>query len=433
MSESQEPRAQHRVNVRLSRRGAVQRRDFLRVVGAGAVGASLGWTDRVGLAANTLRREGKRCVLLWMEGGPSQFETLDPKPAAGSAASIATAVPGVHLSENLPEIAGVLDRAALVRSLTSKEGSHPRAQYLMHHGYLPMGGVKFPTLGSNVADQLGDAAAELPSFVRIGGRGRTAGGAGLLGVDYDPLVLNDPTQPPRNARPMTGVARYRRRLGLLDRLETDFGAVEGADVVADHRRLVAAASEMILSPGMDAFDIGQEPTAVRESYGEGRFAAGCLLARRLLESGVTFVEVTQNGWDTHQDNHKKVAENCAKVDRATAQLIRDLADRGMLDSTLVVWMGEFGRTPKVNPRGGRDHYPRAFSALLAGCGVTGGAVVGATDDEGSAVADRPVTPKDLYQTIYRALGIDAEYENVSLTGRPIKLVDEGAAVDELFG
>ena len=301
-----------------------------------------------------------------------------------------------------------------------------------------MGSVKFPSLGANVADQLhqlsgGNLAGELPSFVRIGGRGKSVNNGGMLGVDFDPFVLDNPSKPPRNTVPMTNTDRYERRLGLLQRLESDFGAVEGADVVADHRRLVASASEMILSPSMAAFDLSQESAKAREAYGEGRFAQGCLLARRLLEAGVTFVEVSQNGWDTHDDNHTKVAENCAKVDRPTAQLIRDLKARGMLDSTLVIWMGEFGRTPKVNARGGRDHYPRAFSALLAGCGVQGGTVIGATDAKGTAVADRPVTPKDLYQTIYAALGIDASYENTSQAGRPIKLVDEGKTVTELLG
>ena len=423
---------QHQIDVKLGRRGVVARRDFLRTLAVGA-GAALGWTDRVGLASQALRSSGKRCILLWMEGGPSQFETLDPKDHADAPGSIATSVPGIHLSENLPEIAGVMDEVALIRSMTSKEGSHPRAQYLMHHGYLPMGGVKFPTLGSNVAERIGDAACELPSFVRIGGRGRTAGNAGFLGVDFDPLVLDNPEAPPRNARPHSSRERYDRRLGLLGRLESDFGAVEGADVVADHRRLVEAASEMILSPSMEAFDLEQESESTRASYGEGRFAAGCLLARRLLEAGVTFVEVTMGGWDTHQDNHERVATNCKQIDRPTAALIKDLKQRGMLDSTLVVWMGEFGRTPKVNARGGRDHFPRAFSAMLAGCGVQGGQVIGATNEKGSEVIDRPVTPKDLYQTVYQALGIDSEYENMSRVGRPIKLVDDGSSVSELFG
>jgi uncharacterized protein (DUF1501 family) len=428
-------------DLRLDRRGAIaSRRDFLRSVGAmAAAGAFASWTDRVALAAETLRSRGKRCVLLWMEGGPSQFETLDPKPSspsAGEAGSIPTAVPGVHLSENLPELAKQMGDLAVVRSLTSKEGSHPRARYLMHHGYLPMGGADIPTIGSSVAERLqalgaAEPGGSLPSFVRIGRVGN-AGNAGLLGVDYDPLVVDDPSQPPRNAKPASSVARYQRRLGLLKKLESDFGAVEGADVVADHHMLVDSASQMILSPKMAAFDIEQEPEAIRSSYGEGRFASGCLLARRLLESGVTFVEVTLGGWDTHDDNHARTKELCAQFDRPAARLLTDLKERGMLDSTLVVWMGEFGRTPRVNGRGGRDHYPKAFSAWLAGCGVKGGQVLGATDERGAEVIERPVSPQDLFQSVYHALGIDSSHENTTSTGRPVKLVDGGAVIDGLF-
>lgn len=429
-------------DIRLDRRGAVaSRRDFLRRAGAlAAAGMLTSWTDRVSLAAETLRRQGKRCVLLWMEGGPSQFETLDPKPgtaSTGEAGEIATAVPGVRLSENLPHLAKQMGDLAVIRSLTSKEGSHPRARYLMHHAYLPMGGANLPTLGSSVAERLQTVGGpsdggSLPSFVRVG-RITNAGNAGMLGVDYDPLLVEDPTQPPRNAAPASSVARYRRRLDLLHRLETDFGSMEGADVVADHRKLVDAASQMILSPEMKAFDLGQESAAMRASYGDGRFASGCLLARRLLEAGVTFVEVTLGGWDTHDDNHTRTQELCGQFDRPAARLIADLKERGMLDSTLVVWMGEFGRTPRINGRGGRDHYPKAFSAWLAGCGVQGGQVIGATDGRGAAVVDRPISPQDLFQSIYHALGIDASHENTTSAGRPVKLVDGGTVIDGLFG
>jgi hypothetical protein len=426
----------HETDVRFGPRG-MRRRDFLRAVGAGAALATLGWTDRVSLAAETLRRGGKRCVLLWMEGGPSQFETFDPKPGrstGGDVGTIGTAVSGVKIAANLPEMAKQLGEVALIRSMTSREGSHPRAQYLMHHGYLPMGATQYPTLGANVTERLraegvAAPAGSLPGFLRIGGRGSSAGGGGLLGVEYNPLLVEDASRPPRNSTPMTAEKRFRRRVELLGRLESDFGAIEGSDLVDEHRKLVTAASDMILSPQMEAFDIAREPASVRAAYGEGKFANGCLLARRLLEAGATFVEVTQNGWDTHFDNESQVAELAGQIDRPAAQLLRDLKERGMLDSTLVVWMGEFGRTPRINARGGRDHYPKAFSAWLAGCGVRGGQVIGSTDDDGREVVERPVTPKDLHQTIYAALGIDSSYENQSAGGRPLKLVDEGSVVE----
>jgi len=427
---------QHQINITTDRRQVTSRRDFLRNVGAAAaVGGAISWTDRISLASSELKQRGKSCILLWMAGGPSQFETFSPKPGhanGGETKAISTSVAGIQIADRLPEVAQVMDELAIIRSMTSKEGSHPRASFYMHHGYLPMGGVKFPTLGANVAHQIGDAAAALPSFVRVGSRGQNAGNAGFLGVDYDPLVLQNATRPPNNTRPMTDRNRYERRLKLLDGLESDFATAEGADVVADHRKLISAASEMILSPKMETFDIQREPQNVRDAYGEGQFGAGCLLARRLIEAGVTFVEVGMGGWDTHQDNFTRTTANGQQIDKPMAALISDLKSRGMLDNTLVIWMGEFGRTPKINARGGRDHYPRAFNVALAGCGIRGGQVIGATDAAGGKVTERPVTPKDLYQSIYTALGIDPNHENESLIGRPIKLVDKGAVVEELF-
>jgi uncharacterized protein (DUF1501 family) len=189
---------------------------------------------------------------------------------------------------------------------------------------------------------------------------------------------------------------------------------------------------MIHSPKMEVFDIEREPEQVRESYGSGEFAAGCLMARRLVEQGVTFVEVHSRGWDTHQNNFETVRNLCGNVDQPSARLIADLKERGMLDRTLVLWMGEFGRTPQINPRGGRDHFPKAFNVALAGGGVRGGQVIGATNAAGTEVTDRPVTIPDLFRSVYHTLKIDPDFENMSGGGRPIKIVDGGEVVSELF-
>ena len=436
---------QHQINVSMSGGTVASRRDFLRTVGAtAAAGGVMGWTERVSLAASEMHKRGKSCILLWMQGGPSQMETFSPKPNhanGGETKAIGTNVPGIQIADRLPHVAEVMDEIAVIRSMTGKDGSHPRASFLMHHGYLPMGGVKFPTLGSNVAHQLtsqvsadtiGQTANELPSFVRVGTRGQNAGNGGFLGVDFDPLVLQNASKPPMNSKPMTGKDRYRRRLALLNSMQDGFAAEQAPDIVADHRKLIAASSDMILSPRMDTFDISKEPRSIREQYGEGQFADGCLLARRLVEAGVTFVEVTLGGWDTHQDNFEQTKNLCGQLDQPMAALIRDLRSRGRLGDTLIIWMGEFGRTPRINARSGRDHFPRAFNVALAGGGVRGGQVIGATNDAGTEVTDRPVTPKDLYQTIYTALGIDPDHENDSLIGRPIKLVDEGSPVTEVL-
>ncbi len=427
---------QHHIRVSANQHGITSRRDFLRAVGiAGAAVGATSWTDALSLAADDLRKRQKACILLWMEGGPSQMETFSPKPDhknGGATKAIATNVSGIHIAENLPKVAQVMDEIALIRSMTSKEGSHPRASFYMHHGYLPMGGVKFPTLGANVVHQIGNAACELPSFVRIG-KGRSSGNAGFLGVDYDPLVLQSATRPPSNTKPATSEDRYLRRLRLLQGIESSFAAAEGIDLVADHRKLLDNASQMILSPKMEAFDIAREPVKMRDAYGQTSFGSSCLMARRLVERGVTFVEVNLGGWDTHNDNFSRVKTLTGSIDQPMAQLLLDLRQRGMLDNTLVIWMGEFGRTPTINARSGRDHYPKAFNVALAGGGVRGGQVIGKTDAGGAQVTDRPVQVKDLFRSIYTTLGIDPDHENRSHIGRPIRLVDEGEVVEELFG
>ena len=428
---------EHHVHARTNCDCVVDRRDFFRVAAATGVAAGMmSWTDAICLSAEDLRKRGMACILLWMSGGPSQFETFSPKPGhenGGETKAISTAVSGIQIADSLPKCAAAMNDIAIIRSMTSKEGSHPRATFLLHHGYLPMGGVKFPTLGSHVAQQLGTPGFDLPSFVRIGGRGADAGGAGFLGVDFDPFILQNPEAKPENTQPATRDERYARRMKMLEQVEANFGKVEGTDLVADHQKLIKKTSKMILSPRMEAFDLGREPEKMHDAYGRTKFGAGCLLARRLVESGVTFVEVNQDGWDTHDNNFERTKTNNGAIDQPMAQLINDLKQRGMLEKTLVIWMGEFGRTPRINARGGRDHYPRAFNVALAGGGIRGGQVVGETDAGGEDVTKRPVTVSDLFRTIYTTLGINADHENMSRIGRPIKIVDGGQVIHELLG
>jgi hypothetical protein len=427
----------HFTEIGLSQQRVVRRREFLKTIAAaGVAGGTLGWRDLMAVEANQLRRQGKACILLWMQGGPSHFETFSPKPEhanGGGTKAIATSVSGIAISHHLPLLAAKMHDLAIVRSMTSKEGAHPRATYLMHTGYLPTASVKYPTLGSFVAERLGDAALELPSFVRIGNqRQGGSNGSGVLGVDFEPFVMPSADVSPRHTTPTTDTARYTRRLNLLDALEAASQAGSSDPEVADHQKLYRKAAKMILSPRMSAFDLHQEPQSIRDAYGQGTFAAGCLMARRLIESGVTFVEVELNGWDTHSDNFNQSKQLCGQVDRPFAALIEDLKQRGMYENTLVVWMGEFGRTPRINPRGGRDHYPKAYNVVLGGCGIQGGQVIGKTDAGGAEVTDRPVTVPDLFQTFCKALSIDPNHENFAGNGRPLKIVDKGAPVNELF-
>ena len=426
----------HQIDVSVSKRHGIRRRDVLRTLAATPlVAGAMSWTDVLNLKAAELKNEGMACILLWMNGGPSQFETFSPKPKhsnGGETQAIATATTGIQISENLPHVAKVSDELCIIRSLNGKEGSHPRATHLMQTGYIPSASIKYPTVGSNVAHQIGDIASQLPSFVRVG-PGRGLVGAGYLGVDFDPFVVGDAARVPDNTALQTSKEQFRRRLGLMKKLDKNFRKKGGKDVAEDHRQLYDKASRMILSPKMSVFDISQEKPTVREAYGEGEFADGCILARRLVESGVTFVEVSLNGWDTHFDNFERSRELCGQFDQPMAALINDLKQRGMLERTLVLWMGEFGRTPRINGRSGRDHYPRAFNMAMAGAGVRGGQVIGKTDNGGNAITDRPVSVEDLFCTIFHALKIDPRHENFSSIGRPIKLVETGEVVQEVFG
>jgi hypothetical protein len=424
------------VEVAVHRDGTIRRRDFLRGVSTAAIGAgALGWKDLISLEAAELRRRGMACILLWMQGGPSHFETFSPKPGhenGGQTKAISTAVSGIQIAENFPRLAQGMGDMAIIRSMTSKEGAHPRATFLMHTGYLPTASVKYPAFGSVAAQQIKHENLDLPAFVRIGQLPNASGG-GLLGNEYDPFVMQNASRPPTNTTPATDAARYGRRLDLLERLETEYAASGGKQEVADHQKLYRKSAKMIQSPQMKAFDVQAEPSLVREAYGSGAFATGCLLARRLVETGVTFVEVVLNGWDTHNDNFAQTKRLAQQVDQPFAHLIADLKQRGLLETTLVVWMGEFGRTPKINPRAGRDHYPNTSNVVLAGGGVRGGQVIGKTDSGGATVADRPVTVPDLFQSFCQSLKINPRTENMSSIGRPVKIVDGGEPVRELFG
>ncbi|MEK6249539.1 MAG: DUF1501 domain-containing protein, partial [Planctomycetales bacterium] len=368
----------HQTHAVVCRGRTVRRRDFIRRTATLGLAAGMGsWTDYVKLQAEELRKRGMACIVLWMDGGPSQFETFSPLPGhenGGETKAISTAVPGIKIAENLPQVARRMDDIAVIRSLTSKEGNHGRATFLLKTGYLPTPTVKYPALGSVAAQQIADPESDLPAFVRIG-RGRSATAGGLLGVQYDPFVHRNPSQPPQNAEPTTNTDRFQRRLNLLSRLEEDYAANGGAAEVEDHQKLYEKTARMILSKEMKAFDLEQEPATIRDAYGDSQFGSGCLLARRLVESGVTFVEVSARGWDTHNDNVTKNRELTGAIDQPMAYLIDDLKERGMLERTLVVWMGEFGRTPRINARGGRDHFPQAFCAAMAGAGIRGGQVI----------------------------------------------------------
>ena len=410
----------------------LSRREMLKVGAAGVLTTSFsGWLNRLAVhAAQTGQTPHKRCILLWMDGGPSHKDTFDLRPGTdngGPYRAIDTSVAGIQISEHLPQFARLVNHAAIIRSMSTSEGAHARAKYNLHTGYREgVGGITYPSIGSLVAQQLGSQESPLPNFVSIGNR---AYGAGFLGPRYEPLMVNDPARGVENLRAAVATEQFDNRVNLLEDLEQAFHRTHHAAVAEAHHTTYRRAVTLMRDEGTRAFDISREDQATRTRYGNSKFGEGCLLARRLIEAGITFVEVTLGGWDTHQNNFERVRQLSGQLDPAMSALITDLRDRRLLDSTLVVWMGDFGRTPRINQRGpqpGRDHYPRAWSSVLVGGGIRGGQIVGRTDAEAAAVTDRPVSTIDFMATICNILGIDHNQQNQANNGRPIRIVDRGS-------
>ena len=418
-----------------------------------APGVSRSWLPL--LAAETANNpERKRsCILLWMNGGPSQIDTFDLKPGhpnGGEFKEIETAVPGIRFSEHLPQVAAWTKRMAIIRSMSTKEGDHSRATHLLHTGYAPQGPIQYPTLGSLLSKELGSQTSELPNFVSILPQrfiSPTAYSPGFLGSRYAPMLVGtngalrdaggqsnvDRSLQVENLRPPAHVtaAQSARRLELLQEVERGFQADRPEIPVVSHAAAYDQAVRLMQSQAVEAFGFAGEADVLRARYGQTPFGQGCLLARRLIEHGVPFVDVTLSNsdrfsWDSHQQNFRAVKSLSAILDQAWSALLEDLDGRGLLDSTLIVWMGEFGRTPVINNNGGRDHFPAAWSTVLAGGGIRGGQVVGRTNQDGMTVADRPVTEADFLGTVCLALGLDPSRQNLSNVGRPIRLVDPKA-------
>lgn len=419
---------------------SLSRRDLLRFAAAGASFSSLsGWLDVLAARAAETNGKHKSCILLWMEGGASHKDTFDLKPGtkdAGEFKPIATSVPGVEISEHLPKVAQWMHHAALLRGMSTSQGAHGPARYYMHTGYREgVGGLVHPSLGAIASAELGKADFALPNFVSVGGK--FGYGAGFLGVRHQPLVVEDPAKGVANLSPRVNASRFGQRLGLLEEMERGLlrtaRSQPGQDHLATYERTVA----LLRSKEARAFDLDRESAATRAAYGDTDFGRGCLLARRLIEIGVPFVEVFSSGWDTHKDNFPRVKTLSASIDTPIAALLADLKASDRLDSTLVIWMGEFGRTPKITNNAGtpgRNHYPRAWSSVLFGGGVPGGRIIGKTDKEGAEVIERPISGLDFLATVCTLLGIDYTKENPTPIGRPIRIVDKGAKpIAELLG
>lgn len=425
----------------------VTRREFLRVGGLSALGLSLPDVLRWQAVASTKAR-AKHCILIWLDGGPSHLDTFDLKPEApievrGPFKPIATAAPGVRICEHFPRLAGLMNDVCLIRSMTSELGEHNLGSHYLLTGYKPSPVLEYPSYGA-VAAHVRPAKGSLPDYIAIP-RANTYARAGFLPASCRPFEAGgDPSRPDFRVRDLDlpigmeakQIENRKQFLQDFDRLSTQIeqSAVRGMrDAHFEQAfRLVFSAS------ARKAFDLAQEPAKIRERFGHHPLGQSCLLARRLLEAGCPFVTVNDPGWDTHQQITRELKEGFTggyvgripKLDQALSALLGDLKDRELLQNSLVLVMGEFGRTPKLNSVGGRDHWPRVFSLLLAGGGVRGGQVIGASDSRGESPADHPVTPADLAHTIYTLLGINPATELHTGDGRPVRIASGGRVIEE---
>jgi hypothetical protein len=408
----------------------VSRRDMLRMASLGILGGTVsGWFNLLATRAGAAASQGvkhKSMILLWMAGGAAQSHTWDVK-SDGHFKTIKTSVPGLEgISEHLPKMAAQMQRVALLRSMRTGDANHRSGTYLMHTGFRQgQGGVVYPSIGSIVAKEVGDPQFELPNYISLGG----GLGAGYLGPRFSPFRASPGRAGIPDLVPDVSGADFDQRVGLVDELDKAFSTDYGAASIQAHHVAMQQAIRLMKSEKTKAFDLSAEPSTMTGLYGDSNLGKACLLARRLVEVGVPFVEVSLGGWDTHNNTDDRIKKLSESLDQPMAALIADLKQRGLLDQTLVVCASEFGRTPMT----GQNHFARGWTTVMAGAGVRPGVVIGKTDGKGGDVADRPIGSPDFMATICHALGIDHSKEYQTRSGRPKNMVAKGATVvKELF-
>jgi len=403
----------------------MKRREFLT-----STAGVLGLLQTLKANQEEIKKNGKSAILLWMGGGPSTMDIWDLKPDAatgGPFRPIGT-TGDVQICEHMPLMAKQMHNMAIVRSMSTREADHMRGRYYMHTGYVPNPSMEHPSYGSLLSHQLRRDDIEIPQFVTVGGGSM---GAGFLGAQYNPFSVNSDGRI-RNLD-MKVDERLIQRAYALDLIETNFINQKRGSLAKDHQSVLKQTFNLLTSEQMKAFKIAGEPEPVKERYGDNGFGKGCLMARRLVEVGVPFIEVNLGGWDNHQNIHPTLKDNKLPVlDQGMSALVEDLEQRELLKDTAIIWMGEFSRTPRINGNAGRDHWARSWSVVVGGAGMNGGIAVGKTSADGTRVETDPYSSQDVMASVCKALGISLSTTFTSNSGRPMKIANSGKVIKELF-
>lgn len=416
-------------------RGMTRRHFMHHLAGASALtGSALAMGHTLRAHAGELVSNRKAAILLWMGGGPSSIDIWDLKPGAATSGPFKPIATNgdVQICEHMPMMAKNMDKVSLVRSMSTREADHQRGRYYMHTGYVPNPNVTHPGYGSVIAHELASQRPELeiPPFVSVGGGSE---GPGFLGMAWAPFAVN-PNGQVRNLDMGIQPDRLTQRMQALRLLETGFIKEDRGIAAEEHAKVLGKTLNLMTSKQMQAFKVNQEPPEIQERYGQNNFGRGCLMARRLVEVGVPFVEVNLGGWDNHQNIFPTLQnQRLPTLDRAMSALIEDLHQRAMLDDTAVIWMGEFGRTPRINDNTGRDHWARSWTVAVGGAGMKPGIAVGKTNEDGTRVDGQSYTSEDLMATVCHALGISLETTFTSRSGRPMKIANGGRIIKDLIG
>mgnify|MGYP003117044383 FL=1 len=403
----------------------MKRRTFL-----GTAASAFSLVNTLNANEQELKRNGKSAILLWMGGGPSTMDIWDLKsgaPTGGPFKPIATSG-DVQISEHMPLMSKQMHNMAIIRSMSTREADHMRGRYYMHTGYVPNPSIEHPSYGSVLSHQLRRQSLDIPQFISVGGGSM---GAGILGAKYNPFAVNSDGRI-RNLN-MKIDERFYQRAYALDAIETNFINQRRGSLAKEHQSILKEMFGVLTSSQMDALKIAGEPENVKERYGDNNFGKGCLMARRLVEAGVPFIEVNLGGWDNHQNIFPTLRDNkLPMLDKGMSALVEDLEQRGLLKDTAIIWMGEFSRTPRINQNAGRDHWARSWSVAVGGAGMNGGIAVGETNKDGTRVETEPYSSQDVMASICRALGISLQTTFTSKSGRPMKIANSGKVITELF-